>query len=112
MSENLDLVLSIYQGWNRGDYSSATWADRDIEWAFVDWIGLGGGKGIDELRRTWLEFLRTWEEFHNEARNYRELDAERVLVLTHFWGRGKGSGLELGQTGTNGASLFFIRQGR
>jgi hypothetical protein len=36
---------------------------------------------------------------------------ERVLVLGHFSGRGKASGLELGQMRTKGASLFHVRGG-
>jgi hypothetical protein len=112
VSENLDLVRAIYADWNRGDYTSATWADADIEWDFVDWVGLGSGKGMAALRQAWFDFLRTWEELHNEGREYRELDAERVLVLTHFWGRGRGSGVELGRTGANGASLLRLRKGK
>jgi ketosteroid isomerase-like protein len=43
---------------------------------------------------------------------YRELDDERVLVLVHRSGRGKASGLELGEMGTKGACLFHIRGGK
>jgi ketosteroid isomerase-like protein len=111
-ASNLDLVRSVYADWDRGDYRSVAWAHPEIEFAFVDFFGLGDGRGVAKMAEVWFEFLRTWEEFHNEARDYRELDAERVLVLTRFWGRGKGSGLELGKTGTNGASLFHVRDGK
>ena len=43
---------------------------------------------------------------------YRELDAERVLVLVRYTGRGKTSGMDLGEMGTLGAQLFFVRKGK
>jgi ketosteroid isomerase-like protein len=47
-----------------------------------------------------------------EAQEYRELDDERVLVLSRYSGRGKTSGLELGQIGAKAATLFHIRDGK
>jgi hypothetical protein len=61
------------------------------------------------MAETWREFLGAWEQLRVEADEYRELDAERVLVLAHWSGRGKTSGLELGQMRTKSASLFHIR---
>jgi hypothetical protein len=39
----------------------------------------------------------------------RELDADRMLVLMHHGGRGKTSGLEVGQFNSDGANVFHIR---
>jgi ketosteroid isomerase-like protein len=60
----------------------------------------------------WREWLSAWEEFHVKAEQYLELDDERVLVMVHFGGRGKTSGLEVGQMWTKGASVFHIHGGK
>ena len=43
---------------------------------------------------------------------YIDLDEKRVLVLAHWSGRGKTSGVELDQMRTKGASLFHVRNGK
>jgi ketosteroid isomerase-like protein len=53
-----------------------------------------------------------WEDYQTEVDEYRELDGERVLVLVHWSGRGKTSGLDLAQIETNGASLFQVRNAK
>jgi ketosteroid isomerase-like protein len=112
MSENLDLVRSIYADWERGDFSSAEWADPDIEFAIVGGPAPGNWKGLAAMAKAWRDFLAAWEDFHAEPEEYRELDAERVIVLTRQSGRGRTSGLEIGPTETKVASLFHVRGGK
>ncbi len=112
MSANLDLVRSIYAGWERGDFSSSDWAHPEIEHADADGPLGGGTGGFHRLGHGVREFLGAWEEFRIEADGMQELDTERVLALDHRSGRSKTSGLELGQMRTEGARLFEIRGGR
>jgi hypothetical protein len=53
--------------------------------------------------------LNAWTAISNDL---FELDSERVLVLCERRGRGKTSGRELGQLGSERASLFHVRRGK
>jgi ketosteroid isomerase-like protein len=110
VSENLDLVRSIFAAWERGDFSATEWADLELEYTIADgpqpgtWIGL-----MPEGFRDWTS---AWEGYRIEAEEYRELDAERVLVLTRNSGRGKTSGIDLTQLQAHGAMMLHIRHGK
>jgi ketosteroid isomerase-like protein len=111
-SSNLDVVRSIRAAWERGDFSSADWAHPDIEFVFEGGPAPGSWTGLAGMAKTMRDFLSTWEEFRSEAEEYRKLDDEQVLVFARFGGRGKTSGVELGQVLTKGAELFQVREGR
>src|ERR1700738_3274860 len=111
-SANVELVRSIYASWERGDFSSTEWAHRDIELVRPDGLTPGSQTKLADIGAGWRDFLSTWEDFRAEADESRELDGERVLVLAHFSGRGKTSGLELGRMPSNEASLFHVRDGK
>jgi ketosteroid isomerase-like protein len=109
MSVNVDLVRSIYAAIERGDYSSAGWADPAIEYVVADGLEPGSVTGLDGLIRAMRNLFRAFEDFEAEAEDYRELDAERVLVLAKFRGRGKTSGAQITH---HAAEVFEIRDGK
>ncbi len=111
MSENLELVRSIHASWERGDYSSTEWAHPDMDYAIADGPSPGAWRGPAEMAAATRELMSAWADWHTEAEEYRELDDERVLVFTRFRGRGKVSGVALGEIGAKGASLWCLRGG-
>jgi ketosteroid isomerase-like protein len=112
VSASLDLVRSIYAAWERGDFSSAAWADREIELVWADGPDPGTWRGRGGMAEGFRDVFRAWEDVRAEAEEYREIDGERVLVLDHRSGRGKTSGLELGQVRTEGATVWRLFDNR
>jgi ketosteroid isomerase-like protein len=108
-SANLDLVRSIYEAWERGDWSSADWADPEIELVIADGPDPSSWAGLPAARKGWRGFLSAWEGYRGEAHEYREIDRERVYVLLRVRGRGKTSGLDAEHTAAN---LFTVRSGK
>ena len=109
MSENLDLVRSIYADWERGDYGAVEWADPEIEFVIADGLEPGSGKGVEGMADRWRKALSAWNDLRVEAEEYRELDDEHVLVLTRMRGRGKSSGVEIAE---RRGSLFHVQDGK
>ncbi len=109
MSENLDLVRSIYANWERGDFSSAKWAHPDIGF---ETTGFDATRsiGVASMADRWREWMSAWEDYRVEADEFRELDGGRVLVHMRHGGRGKLSGVGIEDL-KPGANVFDIRQG-
>jgi ketosteroid isomerase-like protein len=112
MSENLDLVRSIYADWERGDYSRADWADANIDYVIADGLHPDRCVGLDAMARAMRHWLSAWTELSMEAEEYRELDPERVMVLHRFSANGKTSGVDVGRIVTEGVGLFHVRDGK
>lgn len=108
-SANIDLVRSIYAAWARGDFSSTEWAHPEIEYVIADGPSPGSWTGLAGMAEALRDFLNAWEGHRIDVDEYRELDDERVLVLTRYSGSGKTSGLELGQLGTKVAHILHVR---
>jgi ketosteroid isomerase-like protein len=112
MSENLDLVRSIFAKWECGDFSTAEWMHPGIEFDGPD--GLDGSRltGVAAVAEGWRLWLSTWQGYRVEAEEYRELDRGRVLVFVQHGGRGRASGLEIEDLKREGANVFDLRDGK
>jgi ketosteroid isomerase-like protein len=108
-SEHLELVRSVYADWARGDFTrTAEWADEGIEWARFGGEGAGAWTGLEAIAEAAQDVLAGWQDVRAEAEEYRDLDDERVLVLTRWLGRdSSGAEGELLR-----ANLFRVRGGK
>jgi ketosteroid isomerase-like protein len=109
-AENVALVRSIYAGWERGDFSSAWWADPDIEFAYADGPEPGRWMGVQAMSERYGEWLSGWKDFRAEPEEYLAVDESRILVLVRNTGRGRTSGLEFEARSV--ANFFEIRDGK
>ncbi len=105
-------MRAVYDQWERGDFSPVEWAHPEIELVMADGPTPGTWKGLAGMSSAWREALSAFDDLSAEAEEVRELDPNRILVLTtNRTGRGKTSKLELGSIGTRGANVFEIRNG-
>jgi hypothetical protein len=75
VSENLDLVRSIYTGWERGDFSSTEWAHPEIESVIADGPAPGSWAKLSGMAEGWRNRLDSWDHFRTVADEYHELEA-------------------------------------
>ena len=112
-SPNVELVRSIFAGWERGDYSAIDWVDPDIEFVIADGPGPGTWRGLAGMVEGFRGWISVFEDYRVLADEYRELDNHRVLVILHASGRAKASGVDLAtMQKRQGANLFQIGGGK
>ena len=111
-STNVKLVRSICAAWERGDYSSAQWADPEIEYVVADGPAPGSWTGVASMTAGWCDVLRACLGLGGGVDECRELDDGRVLVVYRLTGHGRTSGLDLGQMRAQGASISSVREGK
>jgi ketosteroid isomerase-like protein len=112
MSENLDLVRSIYARWERGDFGTAAWAHPAIQFVIIGGPDAGIWTGVAGMAEGWFRFLEAWDDFHVEADDQRELDGTRVLALIRRSGTGRASGVAVEQMQSLAADVFQVLDGK
>jgi ketosteroid isomerase-like protein len=112
-ASNLDLVRSIYADWERGDFlTSFKWAHPEVEFVVADGPEPGNWTGLAAMEAVFRERMSAWDDYRFAAEEIRGLSDERVLVLNRRSGRGKASGLDIGQMQSAGVNLFHLREGK
>src|SRR5436305_13124519 len=104
-SPNMDLVRSICARWERGDFSSSSWADPEIEYLLVDGPSPGSWRGLAAMGEVFRGVLDAYAEYRVAPEEFRDLDYERVLVLCRSCGLAEAMGLGIARTAAKGADL-------
>jgi nicotinate-nucleotide pyrophosphorylase (carboxylating) len=108
---NVEALRLVYEAWGRGDWTAGadvygprmTWGWSD------DFPEIHGTYSDPEIARDRLRrWLSPWQDWRVKAEEYVPI-GDRVLVLTRYRGRGKGSGVEVKGTGGN---LWVMRDGK
>jgi ketosteroid isomerase-like protein len=91
---NADLVEQVYSAFARRDADAlcaAAHPDIEFHTQTGDLAGTGPYVGHDGLRRYLVDAERLWGEVRPEAREFHELDGDRVLAVgrVYAWGTGR-----------------------
>src|ERR1035437_1486561 len=98
MSENLDLVRSIYAAWERGEWGRGDWGSPDIEYEYVGGPEPRGGTGLAGLASTMRDWLGAWDDWRVEGVEVRGIDGGHLFVTGESSGRGKARGAGSGNS--------------
>jgi ketosteroid isomerase-like protein len=105
---DLERLQALYGEWADGDYSRGDIFDPAVE---GETIGMGEPirfRSYEEFVAAMREWLKAWERpLTIEAEEYIQ-SGDRILVLIHWTGRGKGSGAQIEG---RGAHLWSFREG-
>jgi ketosteroid isomerase-like protein len=108
-ASDLDKLKALYEEWARGDFSGGD--DLFHPEISTETFGMGEpmrGNNLEEFIAQMRRWLGAWERpLRIEAEELIQSD-QRILVLVHWTGRGKGSGA---QVEGRGAHLWTFRQG-
>jgi ketosteroid isomerase-like protein len=112
VSENLEIVKSIFAGWSQGDFTSADWADPEIDFEFADGPTPDRAKGLPGMVELWRSMLDAWVNLRAVPESFHELDDGRVLVFLRNEGRGRSSGIDIQEISVESANVFELRDGK
>ena len=111
-AENVEVIRRLVEAYNEGGFGAEATLDFFDEYAVFEeppeQPGAKVAEGRDAVARTFGQFDEVWEEHRSDPELIRVIDAERVLLLTVDYFRGR-EGLELSQSS---GVVFTLRDGK
>ena len=108
MSENVELVRRIYDGWARGE-SVDDLFHPDVEWVNPpDAVETGTRRGQESFQGAVDSVNELFEEVRIEPKRFLEA-GDHVVVVATFATRGRGSGIEFEQ---EQGHVWTVREGK
>ena len=93
--ENVNKTEAFIAAYNRRDFEAAMQDfDPQIEWVLPEIQQSDSCVGLEEVKRFWDGLDETFEELRLDPQESVDR-GDRVAVKLRFYGRGKGSGVEL-----------------
>jgi ketosteroid isomerase-like protein len=93
--ENVEAVRAFIEAYNRRDFDAAVESfDRRIDWVLPDRQSSDSCQGPSAVKRFWTGLDNTFDELRLDPQEH--VDAGDVVATRlRYYGRGKGSGLEI-----------------
>jgi ketosteroid isomerase-like protein len=108
--ENVDKARDFIEAYNRRDFDAAVeFFDSDIDWVLPARQRSDSCRGPDEVRRFWEGLDETFDELSLEPQEFLD-GGDRVATRLRHYGRGKRSGVEIGEEMYHQVATF--RDGR
>jgi ketosteroid isomerase-like protein len=93
--ENVDKVRDFIDAYNRRDFDAAVASfDPEIDWVLPAHQSSDSGRGIDEVIRFFEGLDEIMEELRLEPQEFVAA-GDHVATRLRYYGRGKGSGIEI-----------------
>jgi ketosteroid isomerase-like protein len=93
--ENVDKTRQYIENYNRRDFDAALRdCDPQVEWVLPAHQRSDSGVGHHQIRRFWEGLDETFDELRLDPQEFVD-GGDTVAVRLRYYGRGKGSGLEL-----------------
>lgn len=108
---DVEAVRELFANFNRGDFDAAlAKLDPEVDWGEPPDMPDAGGayRGREGVVAEFGRFMSAWDSLRVDLEEVEEVGG-RVVVLTRWLGRSKGTGIEVDQ---HVAQVYELRDGR